>query len=321
MTRLSLAFDMRAPEFGAAPEALYQAALDQCEWADRLGFHSVGFMEHHASSDGYLPSPLVMAAAAAARTRRMEIGVLVLLPLYDPVRAAEDLAVLDLIAEGRLRVTAIAGYRPEEYQQFGVDMRRRPSLMERGIDVLKKAWSGEAFELDGRRVRILPRPAQRPRPLLTLGGASPAAARRAARIADGFRPVVPELMQDYAEALRELGKPAPAAPAAGGGYLFLHVTRDPEADWARIAPHALHENNDYARWLEGTPNAVYRHVEDPAELRDTGVYRVVTPEQCLAMAREDGYLAFKPLIAGLDPELAWQSLTLFETEVLPYLPG
>src|SRR5690606_34288739 len=140
------------PDFGADPALLYQAALDQCEWADRVGFHAVGFMEHHASSDGYLPSPIVMAAAAAARTKNLLIGVTVLLPLYDPLRAAEDLAVLDLIANGRSRITAIAGYRREEYEQFGLDISRRPSLMERGIETLKRAWTGEPFDFDGRRV-------------------------------------------------------------------------------------------------------------------------------------------------------------------------
>lgn len=192
--------------------------------------------------------------------------------------------------------------------------------MERGIAALKQAWTGEPFEFEGRRVRILPRPAQRPRPEVVLGGSSRAAAERAARIADGFRPVVPALMEDYAEALRSLGKPVPETRSAGsGGYLFLHVTRDPEGDWERIAPHALHENNDYARWLEGAPNPVYHHVSDPAELLASGAYRIVTPEQCLELARRDGALHFKPLIAGLDPELARQSLRLFEREVLPKL--
>jgi alkanesulfonate monooxygenase SsuD/methylene tetrahydromethanopterin reductase-like flavin-dependent oxidoreductase (luciferase family) len=129
-------------------------------------------------------------------------------------------------------------------------------------------------------VRILPRPAQQPRPALVLGGSSRAAAQRAARLADGFRPVVPALMQDYAEALEALGKPPPTMPeAAARGYLFLHVSRDPEGDWARIAPHALHENNDYARWLEGAPNPVYFHADEAATLLETGRYQIVTPEQ------------------------------------------
>jgi alkanesulfonate monooxygenase SsuD/methylene tetrahydromethanopterin reductase-like flavin-dependent oxidoreductase (luciferase family) len=319
-TVLSLAYDLRAPDFGADPADLYEAALDQCEWADRLGFQAVSFMEHHASSDGYLPSPIVMGAAAAARTRRMQIGVIVLLPLYDPLRAAEDLAVLDNISRGRLRITAIAGYRAEEYRQFGLDMRSRPSRMERALSVLKQAWTGEPFDFEGRQVRVLPRPTQRPRPTLVLGGSSRAAAQRAARLADGFRPVVPELMHDYAQALERLGKPAPQVPQASGPrYLFLHVTQDPDADWERIAPHALHENNEYARWLQGAPNPVYFHAENADALRASGSYQIVTPRRCLEMARRDGYLAFKPLISGLDPALAWQSLRLFEREVLPEL--
>jgi alkanesulfonate monooxygenase SsuD/methylene tetrahydromethanopterin reductase-like flavin-dependent oxidoreductase (luciferase family) len=320
MVTLTLAYDMRAPDFGATPEALYAAALDQCEWADGLGFELVSFMEHHATTDGYLPSPIVLAAAAAGRTRRIHIGIgVMLLPLYHPLRAAEDLAVLDLVCGGRLQLTVGAGYREVEYTQFGLDLRKRPSLMERGIETLKQAWTGEPFDYEGRTVRILPRPAQWPRPEIVMGGSSKAAAMRAARIADGFRPVSPNLFEDYRQALAELGKPVPDPAPMRGGYLFLHVTRDPDGDWKKIAPHALHENNDYARWLEGEPNAVYHRTDDPAELLASGRYRIVTPEQCIDLARSEGILSFKPLIGGLDPAIGWESLRLFEREVLPHI--
>jgi len=161
MTILTLAYDMRAPDFGPPPAELYKAALDQCEWADQLGFKQVLFMEHHATTDGYLPSPLIMAAAAAARTNQMLIGLNIMqLPFYHAVRAAEDLAVLDLVSGGRLRITVGAGYRPEEYALFGLDFKKRPTLMTRGIETLKKAWTGEPFEFEGQEVRVLPRPAQ-----------------------------------------------------------------------------------------------------------------------------------------------------------------
>jgi alkanesulfonate monooxygenase SsuD/methylene tetrahydromethanopterin reductase-like flavin-dependent oxidoreductase (luciferase family) len=321
MTVLNLAYDMRAPDFGAPPVELYQAALDQCEWADKLGFRSVSFMEHHATTDGYLPSPLVMAAAAAGRTKDILIGVSVmLLPLYHPLRAAEDLAVLDLVSGGRLRVTVGAGYRQEEYAQFGLDLKKRPSLMERGIETLKKAWTGEPFEYEGRTVRILPRPAQSPRPTITMGGSSKAAAERAARIADGYQPVTPQIYEDYRQALEALGKPVPPRAPNRGSYLYLHVTNDPDKAWRQIAPHALHENNDYARWLKGAPNAVYHEVTDPDVLRASGAYKLLTPDECVEMATTEGLLSFKPLIAGLDPAIAWENLRLFESEVLPRLP-
>ena len=217
----------------------------------------------------------------------------------------------------RLRVVVGAGYREAEYAQFGLELRKRPSLMERGIETLKKAWSGEPFDHEGRSVRILPRPAQRPRPQIIMGGSSKAAAQRAARIADGYSPVAPDLFADYRQALAALEKPAPEAPPPRGSYFFLHVTNNPVGDWKKIAPHALHANNEYAKWLDGQPNPTFAHVSDADALLATGAYRLVTPAQCVELARQDGALSFMPLIGGLDPEIAWQSLLLFEREVLP----
>jgi alkanesulfonate monooxygenase SsuD/methylene tetrahydromethanopterin reductase-like flavin-dependent oxidoreductase (luciferase family) len=111
-----LVFDMRAPTFGADPVDLYRAALEQSTWADDLGFDNVTLMEHHASIDGYLPSPMILGAGIAGVTKRLTLRLcLVLLPLYDPLRAAEDLAVLDVVSQGRLELTVGLGYREEEY--------------------------------------------------------------------------------------------------------------------------------------------------------------------------------------------------------------
>jgi alkanesulfonate monooxygenase SsuD/methylene tetrahydromethanopterin reductase-like flavin-dependent oxidoreductase (luciferase family) len=320
MFSFTLAYDMRAPDFGAKPIDLYAAALDQCAWADKLGCEQISFLEHHASNDGYLPSPIVMAAAVAARTERvlLRVGVM-LLPLYDPIRAAEDLAVLDIISKGRLRIIVGAGYREEEYSQFGLSMRNRPSLMERGIDVLKKAWTGEPFEFEGRTVRILPRPVQQPRPAISLGGSSKAAAERAARIADGFDPVSTELHDHYRKTLAELGKPVPPPMLRRVTYPFLYITHNPDAAWEKIVPHALHETNDYGRWLRGSEYGSFKEISDPDELRKNEQYRVVTPAQCIEIAEREGTLSFKPLMGGLDPAFAWESLHLFEKEVLPAL--
>jgi alkanesulfonate monooxygenase SsuD/methylene tetrahydromethanopterin reductase-like flavin-dependent oxidoreductase (luciferase family) len=319
--RFSLAYDMRAPDFGARPVDLYQAAIDQIEWGDKLGFQSVIFMEHHATTDGYLPSPLVMAAAAASRTTSIRIVIsLMLLPLYHPLRAAEDLAVLDLLSNGRLTVMVGAGYRPEEYEQFGLSFKKRPSLMEEGIETLKRAWTGEPFEFQGRTVRILPRPAQNPRPPIIMGGSSNAAAARAARIADGFSPTNPMYFEAYREELARLGKPVPPpAPAPSGPpALFLHIAKEPDAAWKAIAPHAMHESNDYGRWGRGL-NMPYKEAATADELRATGLYQVLTPAEAVDYARRNGGLSLKPLMGGLDPAVGWESLKLFEQEVLPKL--
>ena len=318
MNQLTLLYDMRAPDSGAPADALYQAAVAQCAWADARGFTSVTLTEHHATTDGYLPSPMILGAAIAGSTENVLIRLsLVLLPLYHPLRAAEDLAVLDLISGGRLRLTVGLGYRPEEYEQLGVVMRQRPSLMEEAVATLKSAWTGEPFEYRGRTVRVLPRPAQRPRPLIAMGGASPASARRAAAIADDYQPLSPKLYQLYLDELAALGKPAPApSPAGSGTYLF--VSEDPDRDWARIAPHAMHDNNEYAAWIGGRRGAFSASI-GPDELRRTGPYRVVTPEECLTIAAAEDTLAFKPLVGGLDPDIGWEGLHLFADKVLPHL--
>jgi alkanesulfonate monooxygenase SsuD/methylene tetrahydromethanopterin reductase-like flavin-dependent oxidoreductase (luciferase family) len=99
--QLGLKFDLRSPAFGASPPELYAAAVEQCSWADKIGFDVIRFMERHGSDDGYCTSPLIMAAAAAVRTRSIRLAARALiLPLHDPIRIAEDAAVVDVLSNG-----------------------------------------------------------------------------------------------------------------------------------------------------------------------------------------------------------------------------
>lgn len=317
---LSLRYDLRAPSFGAPADALYRAALEQCAWAEDHGFLLATLSEHHGSDDGYCPSPLVMAAAIAGRTRSLRILVAALiLPLYDPIRLAEDLAVLDLASGGRVDLILGAGYRPEEMAMFGKEMDERAALVEEGIAVLRAAWTGEEFDYRGRRVRITPRPARERGPGLLMGGSTPAGARRAARLGDGFVPVDASLWPVYEEACRELGKEAGSPPAMSAPR-FVHVADDPDEAWARIAPHALHETNAYGAWLTGAGAlGPYAAAADADALRARGDYLVLTPDECVATAREHGALLLHPLMGGLDPDLAWESLELVASKVIPRL--
>lgn len=321
--RFTISFDMRAPAFGAPAGALYGAALDMCAWADELGFDTVGIAEHHASEDGYLPSPLVFAAAAAARTRRIHLRPSVLLaPLYDPVKLAEDTAVLQILSGGRLVLGIGAGYRPVEFAMFGKRREDRRRLYEEAIAVLRRAWSGEAFEYRGRKVRVTPTPD--PPPPILLGGAHPAVARRAARIADGFFPPMGESWDVYRQECRRLGKQDPGE-LQRLGPVYVHVTEDPDAAWEHIAPHVRHVVESYTEWtLEayGRPAGPFARRTDPEDLRASGAYRTVTPERAIALARElapNTEFLLTPLLGGLDPDFAWQGLRLFEREVWPHV--
>src|SRR5262249_8536036 len=179
MTMLGLRYDLRAPAFADVTHAeLYAACLEQCAWADARGFDVVALSEHRGVEDGYMSAPTPRAAAIAGRPRRLQINVAaVLVPLHDPVRLAEQLAVVQLVSGGRLSLVAGMGYRDEEFAMAGVERRQRGRLLDEYVGVLRQAWTGEPFEWRGRTIRVTPAP---PSPPLVLIGRS---ARQAARAA------------------------------------------------------------------------------------------------------------------------------------------
>lgn len=319
-----ISFDMRAPDFGAPTQALYNAALDMCAWADDIGFDAVGLGEHHASDDGYLPSPIPMASAIGARTKNIIIRPNILqAPIYDPVKLAEDLSVAQFLCQGRLEVVIGAGYRPYEFQMFGKRREDRKALYINAFKFLRRAWSGETFEYEGRSITITPVP--QPAPRLLLGGSHPAVAKRAAHIADGFYPPGGENWHIYRQTCIELGKPDPGEKFNALGPIYTHVSRDPEADWERIAPHAKHVVESYAAWTTeayGKAAGPFAEGININDLRASGAYQVLTPEDAVAMIRglgRDRTFILVPLLGGLDPDLAWQGLRLFEAEVWPHV--
>ncbi|WP_419918886.1 LLM class flavin-dependent oxidoreductase [Candidatus Poriferisocius sp.] len=324
MALLNIRYDFRCPDICPVPvDELYHAAIEQVEWAERLGFVSVTLSEHHGSDDGYLPSLVALASAIAARTENIHIMLAALIaPMHDPLRVAEDLAVLDRISKGRISVVVAAGYVPSEFDMFGRRMRDRVALTEEMVETLKAAWTGEAFEFRGRRVRVTPTPYQKPRPMIWLGGSGEKAARRAARIADGFLPTMPEFWDHYRDEVIKQGRPDPG-PATSGGVGYLHITHDPNTTWAKVAPHALHEMNAYGRWAAESGAATgYEPVSDADALRAMGMHQLLTPAEAIEMIRGMGEMEavmFHPLMGGLDPALAWENLRLFESEVLPHL--
>ncbi|MFT4615440.1 MAG: alkanesulfonate monooxygenase SsuD, partial [Bacteroidia bacterium] len=178
-----LQFDMRAaPRCPDSPAERYRACIEMTRWADEQPVSVVGFSEHHNCEDGFLSSPLLMAMAASAVTRRVAINVSALqLPLHDPIRVAEDIAVLDLLSDGRFTTTLGLGYRETEYQMFDVSWESRGKVFDEKIAVLIQALRGGVFEYQGNPIHVTPAPQSPVEALLCIGGNSAAAARRAAR--------------------------------------------------------------------------------------------------------------------------------------------
>lgn len=318
--QISVSFDMRAPHWGTPTRELYQAALAMAAFVDGIGIDRIGLMEHHGSDDGYLPRPFMLAAGMAAVTSRAKfiLGA-VILPLHDPVAVAEEIAVLDLMSNGRFNVIFGAGYVPSEFAMFGKSLKDRAKLMDAGLEIILRALKGERFEVDGRPIFIRPLPTRAPEDIVMVGGGVPASARRAARFGVGFGPMTPEVVDVYLEECRKLGqepkeywKPQPGMPLA------IHLCEDPDQGWAAIERHAVHVITEYAKWaaLEGDgSNSPFKGLTDPAVLRHAGLFAAWTPEQLLARVPEmedRQTIGFQPLLGGLSPDEGWKSLKLLE---------
>lgn len=321
-----LRFDMRCPAFSpAAPGELYAAALEMASWGDARGFDAVVVSEHHAVDDGFLPSPMVLMGAMVGRTRTLRVSAsALLLPLYDPVKLAEDLAVLDLASGGRVAITVGIGYRPAEFAMFGKDWSARGTLMDEGLEVLLRAWSGEPFEWNGRRVHMTTTPLTQPKPPIFVGGMGRLGARRAARFGLPFQPAVndPEVLELYRTECERLGVENPLVLPPGSGEM-LWVSRDPERSWSQIGRYLLHDAITYRSWQPAHQrSAVHSKASTVDELRREGRYRILTPQECVERGERlgpFGDFGLFPLCGGTPPELAWESLELYANEVLPAL--
>ncbi len=321
---LALRFDLRNPSFaGISASDRVRAAIEMAAWAEDRGGVAISLSEHHGSDDGYMPAPIVVAAAMAARTRDIRIGIAALIaPFYDPLRLAEDLAVLDGISQGRIDVTIAGGYLRDEFEMFGVPTNERGPRTTEAVQTLRQAWTGKPFEYRGRMVRVTPEPYRPGGPPIILGGSSDAAARRAARIADGFVPSNDLCWEAYRDEMVKLGKPDPGPKLIPTVVTVTTLADDPEAGWEEFLPYFMHDMNTYGTWLEKSHMVGPYHTCTPEELKASGAYRVLSPEAYAEELRTMGQSAFAffhPMVGGIPPERGWETLRLYAEKVLPAL--
>jgi len=293
-----------------------------CAWAESFGCIAAVLCEHHGSDDGYLPSPIVRASAIATRTERLLLSLVVILPFYDPVRLAEDLAVLDIISNGRASVIFGIGYRPEEYEHFGLDIHRRGRLADEKLDLVRRLLAGERVVHEGRRIMVTPRPDTPGGPTLMWGGSSLAAARRAGRyglglLANGGEPGMQEA---YESASREHGhQPGPVLVPDRDTPTVVFVADDVDHAWHEIGEHLLHDARMYAEWNpENENSAGISPATDVAELRETSKsHRILSVAEAVERVSAGEMLNLSPLCGGLPPEVAWPYLKRVGEVVLP----
>lgn len=317
---------------GSDAAQVFDDLLAEVVQAEQSGFDSCFMTEHHQVEDGYLPAPLVLAAAVAARTERITIGTAVLLlPLFHAMHVAEDAAVVDIISKGRLLLGVGLGYQDPDFATFGVPKSNRVSLLEEGIEIIRKAWTEEKFSFSGKRydlkgIRMTPKPIQRPSPPIWLAAAADEALARAGRLADGWivdpTPKIPQVQhrqEVYAQAARANGR-TPQVILMREGF----VARSREEALMIAGEAILFTHRFY--WRQG---AYYHDVKKAEELTVERVAadRLIlgSPEDCIAQIerwhRETGIehfvIRFRHAV-GPTIEQTLESIRLFGEKVIAH---
>jgi len=162
----------------AHPEVV-RHEIEQMAWTEELGFDSIWLTEHHFIEYGLSVSPAVLAAAAAMRTQRVRIGLAAaILPFHDPIRLAEELAMVDILSGGRLDVGVGRGNRPVEFEGYRIPQIESRERFEESLAIMVSAWTQERFSFEGRHftipeVRVIPKPLQQPHPPIYVVCVSP----------------------------------------------------------------------------------------------------------------------------------------------------
>jgi probable F420-dependent oxidoreductase len=168
-------------------------SLEEVTRGEELGFDSVWMEEHHSVTNHYWPSPLTILAGYASRTSRVMLGTDILVAgFYHPARLAEDVALLDVMSNGRMTLGIAIGYKPDEFALYGVDLEKRGARFEEQLAIMRGLWTEDRVSVKGRYYtvegRLEPKPLTRPHPPVWIGGWGDLTLRRAATLADNWIP-------------------------------------------------------------------------------------------------------------------------------------
>jgi probable F420-dependent oxidoreductase len=328
----------RHPDAPRSDAELYRDAVGVAELAEQLGFDSVWVSEHHFVDDAYMPSLLPVAAAIGARTERVQIGTALLLaPLHDPVRLAEDAATVDLLTGGRLVLGLGLGWREEEFAGLGVPMRARRRRLVDAIAVLRQAWSDELVTGTETApypgISVTPKPARAGGPPIWIGGFAEPAVRRAGELADGFMAteVTPASLAGQVAWVRDEMARRGRDPAGfeWSVHLPTFVWDGPDA-WERVRDHHWYvtwkyEDMENARGSRRAARPPRLPAEREQELRSSIV--LGTPQQVaeqIAALREatggDLHYIARLYWPGMDPSVRNEAMRILAEDVRPLLP-
>jgi alkanesulfonate monooxygenase SsuD/methylene tetrahydromethanopterin reductase-like flavin-dependent oxidoreductase (luciferase family) len=322
-------YDFRnPPQWHRSWEEHYAGILDIIAWTEAAGFDGAWVPEHHLAEDGYMPSPLIALSAIAARTKRIRLGTAIALaPLYNPMRFAEDCALLDIVAAGRMEMGLAIGYRRRETAAFGVDFTKRGRMFDEWLQIVTRLWAGETVDFAGQYYQLngakLMPPAPRGRIPLFIGGFGDKAVERVVRYGAGYLGSE-DVCLAYIEKLRELGRDTDDAKLRITG-LFTVVADDPEQAMDELAPHFHHVNNSYGAWFNEDKVVDAEDALAPMTLeqfKSSGILQIMTPDAAIAMFKDlqrrmplDHYMMMLP--PGLPAARFIHYAEIFAQKVMP----
>jgi probable F420-dependent oxidoreductase len=319
------------PASAADLSRLVDEMVVEAQQAEKYGFDSFFVTEHHQEPSGYLPSPLPLLAALATRTSTIRLGTgIAVLPLYHPIRMAEDCAVIDIISKGRLILGVGMGYQDVDFAAYGLRVSERVSLFEEGVEIIKRAWTEEKLYFVGKRytltnISVTPKPVQKPRPPIWIAAVGDEAMKRAGRVgdallADSFQ--LPARLKPrvdlYRQTAESRGNRAQVVLFREG---FVAKTRD---EAVRDYEAAVLSTHRYY-WRHGSYYQDIKKEED-LDLKRIGLDRLIlgSPKECVERVRAwhaeigaDYFLIRFKHPAGPPHAKVMEALKLFGEQVIP----
>lgn len=312
----------------------------QAEIAARGGMHGVWMTEHHFSNYGYSPNPLMVLGGVAREFPVLHVGTAILvMPLWHPVRLAEDLAILDIMADGKLIVGIGRGYQPYEFLGLGQDIAHNREQTVEATDLMIKCWTQDDLTFEGcfynvqEPITVLPRPVQAPYPEIWCATTSPQSIEYAAKA--GFQFMVstaftaPEIKQQHefiADAMEDAGRGGEEIQLSKNAYVICS-NNAAEVDaalqdsrWQQRTAKFLRDGNRPA----GGKNHPQPMEGEPSDEQWLGRMIAGNPDQCIEQIRalEAAGLTYITAIfeyPSLDWDIQLRSMDLFAREVMPAL--
>ncbi len=319
---------------------LYQEMLEQAVTAEQLGFDSIFLNEHHPfdRTDELWLQPLPALAGLATRTRRIALGTNILvLPLYHPIRIAEDVGMIHAMSGGRFILGAAIGFKPEEFEAFGLTIPQRVRRFEEQVPLLRRLWTDTKITVNGRyftfaNVSLPVQTLARPTPPIWIGAEVEPAIRRAARLGDAWLPAdtssISLLQADYAvyrEALAAAGKRIEDVERPLMRETF--VLEDGRRAKELFAPYVLQKYREY--WRMGAPQLRAEFPDDRFEFDALRRDRFITGsaeecvEQILLHRTRLGitHLIFRIQKKGMPHRQVLEVLRVLAEQVIPFCRG